>query len=47
MKQKSKTTKITKNFVTKMEDQNNKTPAAFRTDNGGDYISNDIKEFFI
>jgi len=46
MKQKSKTTKIIKDFVAGMELQNHKTPAAFRTDNGGEYVTQDLKGFF-
>jgi len=34
------------NFVAEMEHQNHKTPAAFRTDNGGEYITKDLKGFF-
>jgi len=39
MKQKSETTKIVKDFVVELELQNPKTPAAFRTDNGGEYVT--------
>jgi len=46
MKQKSETTKIVKDFVAEMELQNHKTPAAFRTDNGGEYVTKDLKGFF-
>jgi len=46
MGQKSKTTKIIKDFVAKMELQHHKTPVAFRTDNGGEYVTKDIKGFF-
>jgi len=45
MKQKSETTKIVKDFVAEMELQNHKTPAAFRTDNGGEYVTKDLKGF--
>jgi len=45
MKQKSKTTKVVKDFVTEMELQNHNTPAAFRTDNGGEYVTKDLKGF--
>jgi len=41
MKQKSKTTKVVKDLVAEMEVQNHKTPAAFRTDNGGEYVTKD------
>jgi len=41
MKQISKTTKIIKDFVAEMELQHHKTPAAFRTDNGGEYVTKD------
>jgi len=46
MKQKSETTKIVKDFVAEMELQHHKTPAAFRTDNGGEYVTKDLKGFF-
>jgi transposase InsO family protein len=46
MKQKSETTKIIKDFVTEMEHQHHKAPKAFRTDNGGEYVTNDLKGFF-
>jgi len=46
MKQKSETTKIVQDFVAEMELQNHKTPAAFRTDNGGEYVTKDLKGFF-
>jgi hypothetical protein len=46
MKQKSKTTKIIKDFVTEMEQQQHKAPRAFRTDNGGEYVTKDLKGFF-
>jgi len=46
MIQKSETTKIVKDFVVEMELQNHKTPAAFRTDNGGEYVTKDLKGFF-
>ena len=46
MRQKSETTRIVKDFVEEMELQNHKTPAAFRTDNGGEYVTNDLKGFF-
>ena len=46
MKQKSETTKIVKDFVAEMELQHQKTPAAFRTDNGGEYVTKDLKGFF-
>jgi len=46
MKQKSETTKIVKDFVAEMEVQNHKTPAAFRTDNGGEYVTKDLKGSF-
>jgi len=46
MKQISKTTKIIKDFVAEMELQNHKTPAAFRTDNGEEYVTKDLKGFF-
>jgi len=44
MKQKSETTKIINHFVAEMEVQNHKTPAAFRTDNGGQYVTTDLKK---
>jgi transposase InsO family protein len=46
MKQKSETTKIIKDFVTEMEHQHHKAPRAFRTDNGGEYVTKDLKVFF-
>jgi len=46
MKQKSETTNIVKDFVVEMELQNHKTPAAFRMDNGGEYVTKDLKGFF-
>jgi len=46
MKQKSETTNIVKDFVAEMELQNHKTPTAFRTDNGGEYVTKDLKGFF-
>jgi len=46
MNQKSETNKIVKDFVAEMELQNHKTPAAFRMDNGGEYITKDLKGFF-
>jgi len=46
MKQKSETTKIIKDFVTEMELQHHKTPKAFRTDNGGEYVTKDMKRIF-
>jgi len=46
MKQKSETTKIIKDFVTEMEHQHHRSPKAFRTDNGGEYITKDLKGFF-
>jgi len=46
MKQKSETTKIVKHFVAEMEPQHHKTPAAFRTDNGGEYVTKDLTGFF-
>jgi len=45
MKQQSETTKIIKDFVSEMELQNHKTPAAFRMDNGGEYVTKDLKGF--
>jgi transposase InsO family protein len=46
MKQKSETTKIIKDFVTEMEHQQHKTPKVFRTDNGGEYVTKNLKRFF-
>jgi len=46
MKQKSETTKIVKDFVAEMELQHHMTPAAFRTDNGGEYVIRDLKGSF-
>jgi len=46
MKQTSETTKIVKDFVAEIELQHHKTPAAFRTDNGGEYVTKDLKGFF-
>jgi len=46
MKQKSKTTKVVKDFVAEMEVQNHKTPAAFRTDNGGEFVTKHCKGFY-
>ena len=46
MMQKSETTTIVKDFVAEMNRQNHKTPAAFRTDNGGEYVTKDLKGFF-
>jgi len=46
MKQKSETTKIIKDFVTEMEHQYQKTLKAFRTDNGGEYVTKNLKGFF-
>jgi len=46
MKQKSETTKTIKDIVTEMKHQHHKSPRAFRTDNGGEYINNDLKWFF-
>jgi len=45
MKQKSETTKIIKDFVTEMEHQHHKSPKAFRTDDGGEYVTKDLKGF--
>jgi len=45
MKQKSETTKIMKDFVTEIELQYHKTLKAFRMDNGGEYVINDLKRF--
>jgi len=46
MKQKSETTKIIKDFVTEMEQQHHNSPKAFRTDNGGEYVTKALKRFF-
>jgi len=46
MKQKSETTKTIKDFVTEMELQHQKIPRAFRTDNGGEHVTKDLKGFF-
>ena len=46
MKQQSEITKIIKDCVAEMELQHHKTPAAFRTDNGGQYFTKDLKGFF-
>jgi len=46
MTQKSETTKIMKDFVTEMELQHDKTPKVFRTDNGGEYVTKNLKRFF-
>jgi len=46
IKQKSETTKIVKDFVAEMELQHHKTPAALRMDNGGEYVTKDLKGFF-
>jgi len=46
MKQKSETTKVIKDFDAEMELQNHKTPKAFRTDNGGEYVTKELKGFF-
>jgi len=46
MKQKSETTQIIKDFATEMEHQFHKSPKAFRTDNGGEYVTKDLKGFF-
>jgi len=46
MKQKSETTTMVEDFVAELELQHQKTPAAFRTDNGGEYVTNDLKGFF-
>jgi len=43
MKQKSETTKIIKHFVAEMELQHYKTLKAFRTDNGGEYVTKYLK----
>jgi transposase len=45
-KHKSETTKIIKDFVTEMELQHHKTLKAFRTDNGGEHVTKDLKGFF-
>ena len=45
MQQKSETTKIIKDFVAEIELQYEKTPKRLRTDNGGEYVTNDLKEF--
>ena len=46
MKQKSETTKIVKDYDTDMEHQHHKSPKAFRTDNGGEYVIKNLKGFF-
>jgi len=46
MKEKSETTKIIIDFVAEMELQHHKTPKAFRTDNGGEYVTKDLQRFF-
>jgi len=45
MKQKSEKTTLVKHFVPEIELQNHKTPAPFRTDNGGEYATKDLKGF--
>ena len=45
-RQKSETTKIVKDIVAEMELRNHKTPAGFQTDNGGEYVTKDLKGFF-
>jgi len=46
IKQTSETTKIIKDFVAELELQHHKTPAAFRTDIGGEYVTKDLKGYF-
>jgi len=43
---KSETTKVIKDFVTEMEHQYHKALKAFRMDNGGEYVTKDLKGFF-
>jgi transposase InsO family protein len=45
MKKKSSTTQILKDFIAEIELQYNMTPRSFRTDNGGEYISNELKDY--
>jgi transposase InsO family protein len=45
MKQKSSTTQILRDFIDETELQYNITPKSFRTDNGGEYISNELKDY--
>jgi len=46
IKQKSETVKIIKDFVAGMELQHHKTPKAFRTDNGREYVTKDLNRFY-
>jgi len=46
LKQKLETTKIIKDFVAEMERQHHTTPKAVRMDNGGEYVTKDLKRFF-
>jgi len=46
MKHKPETTQILENFVPEVELQTHKSPATFRTDNGGEYVTRDLKGFF-
>jgi transposase InsO family protein len=46
VKETSETTKIIKDFVTKMEHQSHKSLKAFRTDNGVEYVTKNLKGFF-
>jgi len=46
IKQKSETIKIIKYFVTEMDLQHHKTLKAFPKDNGGEYVTKDLKRFF-
>jgi hypothetical protein len=46
MKQKSKISQLIKDFVAEMKHQHHKPPMAFRTDNGGEYVTMDLKRLF-
>jgi len=46
MKQMSEITKKLEDFVVEMELQNHKTAVTFRTDNGGEYLTKNLKGFF-
>ena len=45
MKKKSSTTQIIKDFIAEIELQYSSTPKGFRTDNGGEYVSTELKDY--
>jgi hypothetical protein len=46
LKKKSDAAATTQRYITYIENQLNKTVKRFRSDNGGEYISNDLQQFF-